>query len=429
MRSGVAFMIVLAFAAGGCRESDSEKAKKERAAIEKRITDSFALVPYRGVKTMLRSSVGNRPPELEKLATEMAEANARFNAHITAGTVPFGPTLELMVDAYRARALLKKYDEDTFPLLWDVFSKIPLPIAYYDKSTEHLVLGVTWIVLSLADRTGRMPAPEILFYELSRVQASPAWPWALRVLGRTMRGIAQSNAGYHYAAEEEFDGLIVDVEKGTPTDRAVLAYGQIDGVVDAELRATAHMLRAWNRFGLDRRDKAADDIEEALTQLQKIGVDNELTQWGWAIIHVRRKRYEEAGQSLDKLAASPHLDKVAQDEVKQAAVDVRKAGHDVFPLTSLRANYFIANALILRAGGIEHILDVLLGPELSTKAKAPVNWLRAVQHSIGDLLDEKQLEKAGDKVKAGGKQLLDSAGDLGKSGLDKAKGVFDKIKK
>ncbi len=405
-------------AAVACSD-DKEKAKKERAAIEKRVTDSFALVPYRGLKTMMRSSKGTRPPEVDKVAKDLDDAFTRFSTELAANQLPLKATVELLVGAYRARAVLKKHDEDHFALLATVFANGPLPLpAFYDNGAEHMALGVTWILLGLLDHTGQLPTPEILFYELSRVEAKPAWPWFLRTLGRGLRGVAQCHAGYHYAAEEELSALVVEVESATAADRAPLVIRQLDNWVDAELRAGAHLLRAWNRFGLGRNDKAIEDLEAALQQLDRLGIDNELTQWAWAIVHAHHKRYEEAGKSLDKLAASPHLDEAARTEIKQAAVDVRKAGKDFLPLTGLRSSYYIARALVARAGGLEPLLDALLGPELAAKVKAPLLWVRAVQHSAGDLLDEKQLDAAAEKAKAGGQKLLDAG-----------KGLFEKIKK
>lgn len=433
VRSSLLVALLVALCGTGCKESDKEKAKKERAEIEKRVTNAWVLVPYRGIKTMVRSSVGKRPPELDKVAIELAAANDKFNVDVAANKVPIASTIELMIGAYRAREVLKKHDEDTFALLWEVFSKTPAPIAFYDNGAEHLVLGVTWIAIGLADKSGQLPVPDVLFYELSRVSTSPAWPWWMRVLGRGFRGVAQCHAGYHYAAEEELTGLVEDVEKATPAERAVLTYGQQDAWVDAELRATVHLLRAWNRFALDRKDAATDDLEEGLKQLERIGVDNELTQWAWAVVHTRRKRYDQAAASLEKLAQSPHLDATAKAEVQAAAVEVKKAGHDWLPLTSLRANYYILNALLQRAGGLEHICEVLLGKEMADKLMASTNFVRATQAALGQMTDEKKLDEAAQKLKDGGKNLLDSASklgtDLGNKGLEKGKGLLDKLTK
>jgi hypothetical protein len=54
VRVAVLSLVLLALA-GGCSKSDAERAAEERAEIEKRIRDSYTLVPYRALKLTFRA--------------------------------------------------------------------------------------------------------------------------------------------------------------------------------------------------------------------------------------------------------------------------------------------------------------------------------------------------------------------------------------
>ncbi|MSP63114.1 MAG: hypothetical protein EXR72_22805 [Myxococcales bacterium] len=417
-------MVLAAVAAtAGCRRSDAHLAAAERAKIRERIEKSYALVPYRGFKILLRARGSEKAPKeiLDLLAafekTREPPVDLKQSAEVY---------LRLAIGVHEARSAINAHDEDTFPLLWQGYVGAP-PAPWYDNPIEHLLTAFALQVIEQADRSGRAPLPDLAFYELSRAEAQPGWPWAPRAASRLERGLLFCGAEYHYAAEEELDEFLVEASRIQPADLAELsAITSRTGPQSVEiLNAIGHFARAWNRMGLGRDKAAEEDIEAALTALDRIGIDNEATQWGWAFIHYRRGRYPEAGQALAKLARSPHLDEATRKEIQSSADQLLSSGGSggkhIALFSRARAGALIGRALVARAGGLEHILATLLGPERGKKAYQPIAWLDRLQANAATV-DAAAL-------KEGARDVADRSKEAGKKGLDFLKSKVDELKK
>jgi hypothetical protein len=386
----------------GCRKTDAQRAAEERAQIRKRVDSSFALVPWRGLKTILRSRGAQPPPAqlaelvalLEKTRDPPPEAREAASVY-----------LHLAVALYQARATLKDQDEDKFPVLWTTITPLPTPGPWYDAPVEHLLTAYVLQTLELADRSERTHMPELVFYELSRAEPSPGWPWVARAGARLERGIAFCQAEYHYAAEEELTAFLDEWERIPPADLALFAVSMrlAPDEVREIGRATGHFLRGWNRLGLGRDKQADEDLTAALRSLEKIGVDDELTQWTWAFLHYRAGRYAEAGNALRKLSESPYLDARTRVEIREAA-DKLAGTKNIPVLSRARAAGLIVRALVARAGGLEKVLIALLGEEQGKKAWQTVAWLERLQHEVAGVDEAKLIEGVG-SVKDKGKEL------------------------
>lgn len=379
-----AFCLVALTASCHHKKTDAERAAEERAAAHKRLESSLTLVPYRSLKTVVRASrMQPPPPDLQKLiaiyagmrpAAAVVPANAVDDAKQIAA---------LAVGLYRARATLRTIDEDTFPTLWQVFVLTPAPLAWYSARVEHLALAAAaWLFEVTLDKD---PAADVLFYELDRAPSEEAWPPAMRTGAQGARGVAYMNAGYHYAAEEELTGYLGEVDRSTDPLRPWMKAG-------------GHLARAWNRFALDRDEPANDDLEAALHELDALGVDNELTDWAWALVHCRRGRYPEAAKRLEKLAHSPYLDDKERAEVLAFAGSLeKKKGRVLFG--KQRAQVILIRAAVARAGGLEKVLCRIFGDETGHQIYAPLAYLHHLNAAVAD---------AGGEVKDAGKHGLDA---------------------
>ncbi|WP_375742045.1 hypothetical protein NR800_21855 [Corallococcus interemptor] len=406
-----ALLLVGLTACGGCQKTDAERAAKERAEIDQRLRDSVALVPYRALKLSVRAGDDPRAPEeVALLWKAVAGTRALPDKPLTdeATRAAARTYLDLGIALYKARKTLQTRDEDEFPLLWTRWAEgAPLPLATYDAGQEHAFLAAVLLALDTAEKSDRIPATELVFYELSRATPSPTWPAALRAAVQASRGVAFCQAGYHYAAEEELTGFITETERLPPEGFPAIQQGTPAQSREAVL-AAGHFLRAWNRMGLKRERAAEDDIEQGLRSLQTLGVENELTWWGWAFIHTRRGRYEEAAASLDKLAASPYLEEAERREVHDSAQALRKHGDSLPLFQQTRATLLLGRTLLARAGGLEHVLTVLLGPEQAQKLYTPLVWMDRVRQRTAQLSPEQVAQGAG--------ETLDRAREVGNRG-------------
>ncbi|RKH37441.1 hypothetical protein [Corallococcus sicarius] len=411
-----ALFLVGLTACGGCRMTDAERAAKERAEIEERMRDSVTLLPYRAFKLTLRANgEAGAPEEVAQLWKALAATRALPDKPLTdEATRDAARTyLDLGVAFYKARKTLQTRDEDEFPLLWSKWVPgAPLPLPAYDAGQEHALVATAWLVLDKAAKAGRIPSTELVFYELSRATPNPAWPPLLRLAVQANRGLAFCQAGYHYAAEEELTAFLAETERMPPED-----FISIRGATPAQSRETVlaagHFLRAWNRMALKRDRPAEDDIEQGLRSLQTLGVENELTWWGWAFIHSRRGRYDEAAASLDKLAASPFLEETERREVHDSAEALRHHGDSLPVFQQARAGLLLGRALLARAGGLEHVLTVALGPERAKQLYAPLLWMDRVRQGTATLTPEEVAQGAG--------ETLDRAREAGSKGWDALK--------
>ncbi|WP_434389761.1 hypothetical protein [Melittangium boletus] len=410
-----ALVLVFLGACNGCRGTDAERAARERAEIEQRIRDSSSLVLYRSLKlTMRAQGEPNAPEEIIGLWTALEQTRPLPAASPTAEEARLAARsyLDVGIAFYKAKHVLQHRDEDEFPLLWTQLTKEQSPLPGYDAGQEHAFLAVTAFLVDLADRSRRTPSTELIFYELARATPAPTWLPGIRSAVQAMRGLAFCQAGYHYAAEEELNAFVSENE-ATPED-AFLALPRLTRAQSRETTlATGYFLRAWNRRGLDRDRAAEDDLYRGLKSLEKLGVDNELTWWGWAYLHSRHEEYEASAKYLDRLAGSPYLGEQERAEMRTSAEDLRKHGERLPIFRQTRAALMLGQALVARAGGVEHILVTLMGPEKGKNVYAPLAWMDRVRQGVGELTTEKLAQEAGES--------LDKARALGGKGLDALK--------
>jgi hypothetical protein len=370
MRRAVAVLLILV---SGCslfkkKKTDAELAAEERAAARASFEKSLTLVPYRGLKITFRSSGAKQVPEaiapLQQLVAKDADP------------------IKLVKALYDGRKALEGLDEDTFPTLWEAYFGQPLWPGY-KSPVEHLILAMFWLTLDASARPPAGIGQELVLYELDRATVGDEWPY-MKDMAHLARGVAYAHGGWHYAADEELTHYLDDLQKLPPEVRTLLAAGlhhTPEEVYQGGL-AIGYFARAWNRTAMDRKEQATDDVEKGLAALEKMGVDNEATQWGWALVHQRRKRYAKSAESLAKLAASPHLDEEGKAAVRACAEEMKKEGADPGLFSNGKTMLLIGRAVIARAGGMEKILIALAGEEKGKAIHAKLMLMDRVRHAL-----------------------------------------------
>jgi hypothetical protein len=382
MRPQLALLLTAALALPGCscRKTDAERAKEERAQLDRRLRESIELLPYRLLKITIRSSKSpTRPAAIDAVIAVLDETIA-LPAHPVGAkelATQASTYARLLKALYDARETMMTRDEDDFPSLLDTIAPGAMPSPPWDTPLEHLSLAGLWFLLDAADRSHRVPGGvEYVFYELSRAAPQPGWPKGLQWFTPLLRGASFCATGYHFAADEELTGLIASLDTADPATLGTSTEGVAALLALRPLRAVAHLVRAWNRMELRRDEQAADDLEAGLLELKALGVDNELTQWGWASLYAYRERYDESAAEVDRLAASPHLDADTQRELREAAASMREHAQGVPVLLKSRALLIVSQALLARAGGVEALLAALLGAEKGSQIARSLQWLQ-----------------------------------------------------
>ncbi|MDP1829797.1 MAG: hypothetical protein Q8L48_41405 [Archangium sp.] len=379
-------LIPLLLTSCACRKTDAQKAQAERDQLEERIKTSLTLLPYRLVKIGVRAKDDpRRPPAVDALQLMLAETQALPPKPATTAEVlhEAATYARLLKALYDARETMKDRDEDEFPPLAQVLLHAPLPPPF-DMQLEHLGLSAFWFIVDSADQGKKIPGgTEYVFYELARATPQPGWPKEARWFAQLLRGGAFCAAKYHYAAEEELTAYVTAMETTTASDFTGWTSANATPAQTMHgLRAAGYFVRAWNRMGLEREEGSTEDLEKGLTELQALGVENELTQWGWALVHARRGRFDPSAAELDKLAQSPHLDEKTRTELTAAAAAMRSQEHAIPLMLEARATFILAQALLSRAGGVEHLLTLVVGEEHAKKIALPLTWLERTRRGL-----------------------------------------------
>lgn len=396
VRWSVIFLLVLAVLAPACRKSDAERAARERAAYLKEVEKaSGALVPYRLVKTVLRSATApDRPKELDAIAVQLEKLSALSQKQ--EGTLRDAEEIaRTAVILYQARKLLDTCDEDSYPLLWTVCSREPLPEPWYDNGAEHLGLAAFWEFVNAAPFGGGKPmdSPKVhafAHYELARAVPGPAWPPETASMAFLVRGLTYCGKGYHFASDEELTRYLEGIQRIRPEQLTSLEPAAREQG-HALLLSAGYFLRAWNRLQMGREEPATEDLEAGLKLLEKGAGENELTLWASAFVDYRRGRYGDAGLKLEKLAASPYLEPGVREELLSDAKRLQEGKRMPGLFKKGRAGFLIARALVMRAGGPEKLLARLVGEEGARRVFAPVASMMRLQHDVALYGDPKAL--------------------------------------
>lgn len=412
----------------GCRAclpmSDAERAAKEREEVHRQLNSSLLVLPYRGMKTVVRASAVTPPPaqiaEVIKIHNELNEKLSVDQTDFSGQSEQF---LNLVTALYRSGSILYKEEEDRYPLLWNVVKAGPLPRSYYGAEVEHLFVGVLDLVLYATAK--QKPLIDWVYYEFDRAAAQPSWPVELRALSQLLRGLMFGMGDKHYAAEEELTGYLDSLNKMSAQDRASLYSTQANGVViggdqvHKGMLGLGHLGRSFNRFALKRDDAAYADLEAALGILHQLGIDNELTDWGRISLALHKKDYAQADQALEHLASSPFLFEEDREEVKKCAASLSKLDKGFVLFGRTRAQFVVARAVFARLGGVKTlvaVLAILIGPENAARLARPTLLL----WGVGSVLAE-DVERKGNAAYDQGKQL-------GQKGVDFLRDKVDKLR-
>lgn len=387
----VALLILLP----ACHRTDSERAAQERAAYQKEIEKaSGAVTPYRFIKIVARASKAQEPPqELEALAAQLRKLQ-ELEAKDESLLRDAEEVARMAVMLYEARKLLENRDEDAYPLLWTVLGNDPVPGPWYDAGAEHLVLAALWEFVNMAPLTGKpMDSAKLhafAHYELARAVPGPAWSPEFRLQVSLVRGLLFYSKAYHFAADEELTRYIEGFKGIRPDQMSWLKVEECEQGYAMELSA-GYFLRAGNRLQMGRDEAAADDFEEGLRLTKGITGENELTLWASAFVAFKRGRFMEAGQDLEKLAASPYLEPGTRERLLTEAKHLKgeEKGADAFRQVQIGA--WIVRALVARAGGPERALAGLVGEEQARRLYRPVASLARVQQAVTTHADPRML--------------------------------------
>lgn len=388
--------MVLASCSRCSKKTDAELAAEERKKADEIWKASFALLPWRAIKGAMRSkNAPNRPAIYTKVDATLAVLQKPADPNdLSVEKAKTAACVDLLTYLVLHRSDLEKYDEDDFPRLANVLeeTKPPLPAPWYDNPAEHGAVGLAIILLDAADKGDRVPARDIVFYELSRAPAQPGWPPPMRIATLYARGVTYLQHAFHYAAEEELTKTIEDVKTTSKADFAIVADTftatkglDKDQTARETFLAVAYLTRAYNRSKLERDDPATEDLALALESLDRLGIENELTWWAHAIVWQKRGEYQKSAHALDKLSESEYLEPEVKADLKAVAAEMRKNDKKRTWFHQRRTQVAIFRAVLARLGGVEGVVGFFVGKDKAHKWIGPFTSMSAAREALRDV--------------------------------------------
>lgn len=404
---------------------DAERAAEEREEAHQQLQSSLLVLPYRGMKTVIRAGALKPPPSQIVEVIALAEkASAEMDIEHPDVGGKSQQLVSLASAVVRGGAILAREEEDRYPLVWVAAQAGPLPAGWYDAAAEHLFFGIVDLALHYAGKE-KLPI-DWVYYEFERAAPQPGWPVELRLLAQSARGLMFLVAAKHYAAEEELGGYLDTLQTMSPDQIKELAASDSGSVrisgedVHKQLRAFGHFSRSFNRFALKRDARGYEDLEAGLKLVKELGIDNELTDWVAISLALHKKDYAQASSLLEHLSQSPFLSEEDRAEVKACAASLSKLDKGFVLFGRERAFLVVARAGLARIGGVKAIvatIAVFIGPERAAKLARPCLLLWGVGNLI---VDESQ---------RAGHDAVDKSKELGKKGYNYLHNQVEKLTK
>jgi len=153
-------------------------------------------------------------------------------------------------------------------------------------------------------------------YELDRVNIDDFATTDLKVFVAMHKGFDNLRNQWFFLADQSFTNSINELNRGdislNETTKFFAETHLIDGFTVEEqlqllLRGASYLMRGWARHQSEDEDlmkQASADIEAALADFNRLGIENELVWLAESYVHIKNEEVDKAIVSLDKISNS-----------------------------------------------------------------------------------------------------------------------------
>ncbi len=321
-----------------CGKSEEDMRKKEKKKMQEQLSNS-KLQLYKSMKIALRSTatVGQNP-ELD---------SARKSMFLLVGTVLHeGASLldkskpveihplelfALAKEVYDTKEVLLKTDEDSLPtLLANIFYVFTgsaniksdfFPVSY-NNNHEHIVLSLLWQTTPSAPK-------DFALYEVYKSDEKDIQDLNLRLVYQLTKAFVLMDNEYFYHSYDKSNEYLHYMESNkdliskTPMINMVnqgfgpseQSYYQFHGM--------GLIIRALDESKMKKEKESLDDMELFLEDMEKGGLDNELTWLVDAYVHIKKEEYDKAIPALEKLQKSDKIQAPEKQAISELLVFIK----------------------------------------------------------------------------------------------------------
>jgi len=323
-----------------CGKNDDDAArKKEEKKIQSQLNNPKVEL-YKAMKIALRSTatVGQNP-ELDKARKSMFNlVGSVLSSTTTDKSFEINP-LELIVlakEVYDTKETLLKTDEDSLPtLLGNIFylftNSTVIKSTYfpetYNNNFEHIILSLLWQTTPSAPK-------DFALYEIYKSNETNINDVSLRLVYQLAKSFVFFENDYYYHSYDKCNEYLTYMEsnKDMISKTPIISIANQDIVASEQNYYQMHgmglIIKALNEDKMDKKKESLNDMELFLGDMEKGGLDNELTWLVSTYVYVSKEEYEKAVKPLEKLEKSELISEPEKQAIKElnTYIKARKKG-------------------------------------------------------------------------------------------------------
>ncbi|WP_316847402.1 hypothetical protein [Pedobacter psychrodurus] len=431
MKKLILLCIVLFFTACSSEKTDQLLLKLDQKKLAENINyDKITF--YKFAKIAVRSAAvqDTTLPEYQKFSKQ-AQSVVR-----TLNTVN-GPHNESIsvIDAlrlykeYRAvKQFVKETDEDVFPLLSAGFiamkTDVKTPQPFFKDSNKAYNQNIEHAILSMAVLATRDLGQPFALYECAKTQPELLDDSEVKTLLEFVRGFLFFSNNLFYLSEDGLSRNIKWLDKNEkiplPYTKSFFGWSHLnDEQTHLAFHSMNYLFRGFDRMRMERKideERSLEDFEAFLTEMNKLGIQNELV-WGiTAYLNLKKEQPEKSLPALEKLSQSPLFSNTERAALQQSIVYVKDRKSDK-ALTSVYDKAFIGKIATKYMVAVLSKIDweklmKQQGVPYTQEIFAGIGKFKALSNSVSEYTQPSTIEKGKKEIGKKGSELLEKAKGL-----------------
>jgi hypothetical protein len=431
MKNLILICLVLFLAGCSKEKTDQVLLELDKKKLEENINyDKITF--YKFVKIAVRSTAvqDTTLPEYQKFSKQtqsVVKTLNTVNAHQNE-SISVIDALRIYQEYSSVKQFVKETDEDVFPLLTSGFiamktgSKTPQPFfknaskAYF-QNTEHAVLSMA----VLATRDLGQP---FALYECAKTQPELLDDCEVKTLLEFVRGFLFFSNNLFYLSEDGLSRNIKWLDKNEkiplPYTKAFFGWSHLnDQQTHLAFHSMNYLFRGFDRMRMERKideERSLEDFEAFLTDMNKLGIQNELV-WGiTAYLYLKKEQPEKSIPALEKLSKSTLISNTEREALQQTIAYVKDRKSEK-ALTSVYDKAFIGKiatrymVAILAKVDWENVMKQQ-GVPYTKEVFAGIHQFKALSNAVSQYTQPSTLEKGKKEIGKKGSELFEKAKGL-----------------
>lgn len=423
-------LICLALFLAGCSKEKTDQALLE--LDKKKLKENInydKITFYKFAKIAVRSSAlqDTTLPEYQKFSKQtqsVVKTLNAVNAHQNE-SISVIDALRIYQEYRSVKQFVKETDEDVFPLLTSGFiamktgSKTPQP---FFKNTEKVnYQNIEHAVLSMVVLATRDLGQPFALYECAKTQPELLDDCEIKTLLEFVRGFLFFSNSLFYLSEDGLSRNIKWLDKNEkiplPYTKAFFGWSRLnDEQSHLAFHSMNYLFRGFDRMRMERKideERSLEDFEAFLTDMNKLGIQNELV-WGvTAYLYLKKEQPEKSIPALEKLSTSPLISNTELEALQQTIAYVKdrksdKALNSVYDkafMGKIATRYMFAVLAkidwekVMKQQGVPYTEEVFAG----------IGKFKALSNAISQYTQASTLENGKKEIGKKGSELLEKA--------------------